>query len=118
MLIPGGIAREMKGTALIVNGTADHVHLLLRIPPICSVAEVARLLKSNSSKWIHQKWPQSEFGWQTGYGAFSVSESSVPAVTSYIAEQEKHHERRTFQQEFVAFLEKNHIAVDERYLWD
>ena len=113
----GGIIREMRGTALIINGTADHVHMLIRIRPVQSAAEIARVVKANSSRWIHEKW-SAEFAWQTGYGVFSVSESNVAAVTKYIAEQEEHHKRHSFQEEFVAFLKKNHVACDERYIWD
>jgi putative transposase len=113
----GGIVREMQGAALIVNGTADHVHLLLRIRPAQSVAEVARVVKTNSSRWVRKKW-SPHFAWQTGYGAFSASESNTAAVTKYIAEQERPHKKRSFQEEFVAFLGKNGIAYDEQYLWD
>ncbi len=95
----GGIVREMQGTALIINGTADHVHMLVRIRPAQSAAEVARVIKANSSRWAHAK--SRNFSWQTGYGAFSVSESNVPAVSRYIATQEEHHRKRSFQQEFV-----------------
>jgi putative transposase len=113
----GGIVREMQGTALIINGTADHVHALVRIRPARSAAEIARVMKANSSKWVRAKW-SSEFAWQTGYGVFSVSESNVAAVTKYIAGQEEHHRRHSFQEEFVAFLEKNNVAYDEKYIWD
>jgi REP element-mobilizing transposase RayT len=113
----GGIIREMKGTAFIINGTADHVHMLIRIRPAHSVAEIARVVKANSSRWAREKGNR-DFAWQTGYGAFSVSESHVQAVSRYIATQEEHHKKRTFQQEYVAFLEKNKIAYDERYIWD
>ena len=113
----GGIIREMDGTALIVNGTADHVHMLLRIRPAQSSAQIVRVVKANSSRWVHKKW-DSHFAWQTGYGVFSVSESNVAAVTKYIAEQEEHHQKHSFQEEFVAFLKKNNVAYDERYLWD
>jgi putative transposase len=113
----GGIVREMEGTALIVNGTADHVHMLMRIRPAQSPAEIARVVKTNSSRWVHEKWDR-EFAWQTGYGVFSVSESNVAAVTKYIAGQEEHHQKHSFQEEFVAFLKKNHVAYDERYIWD
>ena len=113
----GGIVREMHGTALIFNGTCDHVHMLIRIRPVQSIAEIARIVKTNSSKWIRKKG-HKEFGWQAGYGAFSVSESKVPAVTKYIATQEEHHRKRSFQEEFVAFLKKNKVAYDERYIWD
>ena len=113
----GGIVRELRGTALIVNGTCDHVHMLIRIRPAHSIAEIARIVKANSSGWI-RKGGHKEFGWQAGYGAFSVSESNVPAVTRYIATQEEHHKERSFQEEFVAFLKKNKVAYDERYIWD
>jgi putative transposase len=113
----GGIIREMHGTALIINGTADHVHMLLRVRPVHSSAEIARIVKTNSSRWVREKWDPG-FGWQTGYGVFSVSESNVAAVTKYIAEQEEHHQQRSFQEEFVAFLKKNDVAYDERYIWD
>ena len=113
----GGIVREMRGTALIINGTADHVHMLVRIRPAQSAAEVVRVVKANSCRWVHEKWKMS-FAWQTGYGVFSVSESNVAAVSRYIADQEKHHRTKTFQEEYVAFLKKNHVAYDERYLWD
>ncbi len=112
----GGIIREMHGTALIINGTSDHVHMLVRIRPVQSPAEIARVVKTNSSRLVREKWSK-EFAWQTGYGAFSVSESNVRAVTRYIAGQEEHHKKHSFQDEYVAFLKKNHVAYDERYIW-
>jgi REP element-mobilizing transposase RayT len=113
----GGIIREMGGTALIINGTADRVHMLVRVRPAHSPAEVVRVAKANSSRWVHEKW-NSDFAWQTGYGVFSVSESNVAGVTRYIAEQEKHHRKLSFQEEYVAFLKRNNVAYDERYIWD
>ena len=113
----GGIVRELGGTALIIDGTADHVHMLMRIRPSQAVAEVMRVVKANSSRWVHYKG-RAGFAWQTGYGSFSVSESNVPAVSGYIANQEEHHRKRSFQEEFVAFLKKNKVPYDERYIWD
>jgi len=113
----GGIVREMQATALIINGTADHVHMLIRIRPVQAVAEVVRVVKANSSRWVREKW-SARFAWQTGYGVFSVSESHVPEVSRYIANQVEHHKKRTFQEEFVAFLKKNKIEYDERYIWE
>jgi REP-associated tyrosine transposase len=113
----GGIVREMQGTALIVNGTEDHVHMLVRIRPVQSVAEVVRIVKTNSSRWLHEKWSR-EFAWQTGYGAFSVSESKIAGVTRYIAAQEEHHRKRSFQEELLSFLRKNNVSYDEAHLWD
>jgi putative transposase len=114
----GGIIREIGGVALSINGMADHVHLLVRMPSTHSLADVARLVKANSSRWVHEKWPQRKgFAWQSGYGAFSVSESGIDTVRAYILHQQQHHTRRSFQEEFAVFLKKNHIAVDEKYLW-
>jgi putative transposase len=113
----GGIVREMRGVALVINGADDHVHMLLRIRPVHSPAEIARVMKANSSKWVREKWSR-EFAWQTGYAAFSVSESNVRVVTKYIAGQEEHHKKHSFQEEFVAFLKKNNVEYDERYIWD
>ena len=111
------IVREMQDKALIVNGTSDHVHMLVRLRPVQAVAEVVRTVKANSSRWIREN-RKTDFAWQRGYGAFSVSESSVPCVSRYIARQEQHHKQRTFQEEYVAFLKKNKIAYDERYIWE
>jgi REP element-mobilizing transposase RayT len=112
----GGIIREMHGTALIINGVADHVHVLVRIRPAQSAAEIARVIKANSSGWVRTKW-SANFAWQTGYGVFSVSESNVGVVTKYIARQEEHHKKHSFQHELLTFLKRNNVAFDEKYLW-
>lgn len=112
----GGIIRELGGHALTINGTADHVHLLIAMPPAIAVADAARVIKANSSKWVREKHVHN-FGWQTGYGAFSVSQSMVSEVTKYITRQESHHQKVTFQEELVAFLKKHNVAYDERYIW-
>ena len=113
----GGIVREMNGTALIINGVADHVHVLVRIRPTHSPAEIVRVVKANSSRWVRKKW-DANFAWQTGYGVLSVSESNVASVTRYIAGQEEHHRKHSFQEEYIAFLKKNKVAYDDRYIWD
>jgi putative transposase len=112
----GGVVRGMRGTALIVNGTTDHVHMLVRVRPAQSAAELARVIKANSSGWVRSKW-SANFAWQTGYGVFSVSESNVITITKYIAGQEEHHKKHSFQAEFLAFLKKNNVAYDEKYVW-
>jgi REP element-mobilizing transposase RayT len=115
----GGIIRELDGHAIIVNGPADHVHLLCSLPATTALADVMRVLKTNSSKWIHETFPNlASFAWQTGYAAFSVSESNVQAVEQYIRNQEEHHRTVSFQDEFVAFLKRHGIQYDPRYIWE
>ena len=114
----GGLAGKLKGKAYLVNGTKDHVHMLVSLPPVVSIAEALRFIKSNSSGWMHNKWPKTPFAWQLGYGAFSVSKSNVPAVLKYIAKQEEHHHKWTFKDEFLDLLRKHEIDYDERYNWD
>ena len=114
----GGIVRELKGTAIIVGGTENHIHMLARLPSTSSIADVVRIVKANTSKWLHEKWPEEwRFGWQTGYAALTVSESNSDAVRTYIAEQENHHKKISFEDEFIAFLRKNAIPYDPRYVW-
>ena len=115
----GGIVRELKGSPMSINAVADHVHALIRMPSDASPAEMMRVVKTNSSRWVHEQWPQEEsFAWQTGYGAFSVSESNVDQVREYIARQEEHHRRMTFQEEFIAFLKRHNIQDDPSYVWE
>ncbi|MGA7733304.1 MAG: IS200/IS605 family transposase [Chloroflexia bacterium] len=115
----GGIIRELNAKPLKINGTSDHVHLLIGLPASISLSELVRVLKTNSSRWAHEKWPDhARFGWQQGYGAFSVSRSSIEDVESYIERQEEHHRKLTFQDEFVALLQRHGIPYDERYLWE
>jgi REP element-mobilizing transposase RayT len=111
----GGIVREIGGTARIINGTEDHVHLLMSLAADTSIADCLRVVKTNSSRWIHEKCPK--FAWQNGYGAFSVSASNQNQVVKYIQNQEQHHRRMSFQDEFVALLRKHGVVFDERFLW-
>jgi REP element-mobilizing transposase RayT len=113
------IISEHGGKVLHVNGPNDHVHLLISQPATLATSDMLRLIKANSSKWAREKWPnRSKFGWQTGYGAFSVSQSNVKEVGRYIASQEEHHKKISFKQEFIAFLKKHGIEYDERYIWE
>jgi len=114
----GGIAKEIQATPLQIGGVKDHVHLLLKISHASSVAELVRTIKTNSSRWLHEKSrAYSLFAWQEGYGVFSVSESKASAVISYIAGQEEHHKKVSFQDELLEFLKANKIDYDERYIW-
>jgi REP element-mobilizing transposase RayT len=113
-----GIIRERKGVPLIVNGPADHVHLLVKVSAQDAVADLLRVVKTNSSRWVHEQFPERQrFGWQTGYAAFTVSGSRRAAVTASIAAQREHHRRVSFQEEFRTFLRKHGMAHDERDLW-
>ena len=115
----GGVVREQGGKALTINGTADHVHMLLSLPATVSIADLMRLIKTLSSKWVHETFPdQSKFSWQPGYGAFSVSHSNSAAVSAYIQTQEEHHKKVSFRDEFLSLLKRNEIEFDERYLWE
>ena len=115
----GGIVRELGGTALLINGPADHVHLLALLPAKLGVSELVGKVKSNSSGWVHREFPDKGlFAWQTGFAAFTVSHSQKPSVLDYIRDQEEHHWKLSFKEEFVAFLRKHEIEYDERYLWE
>jgi REP element-mobilizing transposase RayT len=115
----GGILRAHGGCLVAAGGVEDHVHLLVRLSRDMAVAEALRLLKTNSSKWIHDTGAgPSAFAWQTGYAAFTVSLSQIDAVKDYLARQEEHHRTQTFQDEYRALLRRHGIDFDERYLWD
>jgi putative transposase len=114
----GGIARENKMTALSIGGTEDHIHILLMAPPAMALSKMVQFLKGGSSKWIHETFPEMRrFAWQDGYGAFTVSKSQLPDIVRYIQGQEEHHRAKTFQEEYLAFLQKHGIEYDERYVW-
>lgn len=115
----GGIIRNERGALLAAGGMPDHVHLLVSLHRESAVSDVVRQVKSRSSRWIHEIAPNlAGFAWQAGYGAFTVSYSQIGTVRSYIAAQQEHHRRSTFQEEFLAFLRRHHIEFEERYLWD
>ncbi|MBI1745354.1 MAG: IS200/IS605 family transposase [Acidobacteria bacterium] len=114
----GGVAREHQMTALQVGGSDDHIHALVMAPATRAPSQIAQYLKGDSSKWIHQEFPEWRgFGWQDGYSAFTVSQSNVPEVIRYIQNQREHHHQKTFQEEYVEFLKKHGISYDERYVW-
>lgn len=115
----GGVARHHRMTALQIGGIEDHIHALVIAPPILAPSQMAQYLKGDSSKWIHEEFPDLRgFAWQEGYGAFTVSKSNLPEVIAYIQNQRKHHEKRSFQDEYRDFLRKHDIEYDERYLWN
>jgi REP element-mobilizing transposase RayT len=115
----GGTLRGHKCALLDAGGMPDHAHLLVSMSREMSAAELVRVVKSNSSRWVHDTFPDlGGFAWQSGYGAFAVSYSQLGAVRAYIAGQEEHHRTRTFQDEFRAFLKAHDMEWDERYMWD
>ena len=109
----GGIARENRMKALSIGGVEDHVHALLSIPATLPIAKAVQLLKGNSSKWIHETFPNRPlFEWQEGYGAFSIAVSGVKETVRYIQSQKQHHQKNSFKDELIAFLEKNGIPYE------
>ncbi len=114
-----GIARQLRGADVLVNGAADHAHVFLKMPPVIQTSEAVKKIKANSSKWIHEdRLLSRSFGWQIGYAAFSVSPSQAAKTIEYIENQEAHHKRISFQEEYLAFLRKHGIPYDERYVWN
>lgn len=115
----GGILAEQKGVLLRCGGVADHIHLLVKLSPTIAVSDVFRVLKSSSSKWVNERSDVTEtFQWQTGFAAFSVSESQAPVVKKYIDSQEEHHRRSSFEDEFIAMLTRHGIEYDPRYVFE
>jgi REP element-mobilizing transposase RayT len=109
----GGIIRNKNGMLCAIGGMPDHVHLLVRLHQDLAISSLIRDLKSSSSGWIHEHFAHlSDFRWQEGYGAFSVSQSQLDKVDQYIRHQAEHHQNRDFTREFIAFLDKQAIAFD------
>jgi REP element-mobilizing transposase RayT len=115
----GGIARENKIKALAVGGVEDHVHMLISLPATLSIAKAVQLIKGNSSKWIHETFPElTQFEWQEGYAVFSIGVSGIDETVTYIRNQAEHHRRATFKEELAAFLKKHGMPYDEMVLGD
>jgi len=115
----GGILRDNRGVLLKAGGVEDPIHLLAKLPPTIAVSDMLRLMKANSSKWINDVYqPKQPFEWQTGYAAFSVSESQTESVASYISSQREHPKSRTIQEEFLLMLKKNNIEFNPRYIFE
>ena len=114
----GGVFANVGGRLLEINGVADHVHLLAKLPPKLAVSNVIRDVKANTSKWLNEeKTKLYKFAWQDGFAAFSVSESQTPRVRSYLRRQKEHHLSQDYKTELIALLQRNRVEYDERYLW-
>ena len=112
------IFKANESPALTINGTADHVHILCVLSRKISVAALIEDVKTNSSSWIKTRGDAyADFYWQKGYGSFSIGQSNVAALKTYIAAQKTHHRKISFQDEYRAFLKKYEIDFDERYVW-
>jgi putative transposase len=115
----GGICKNLECQPIIVGGHADHVHILCLLSRKIALMKLLEEVKSHSSKWIKTKGKSyKNFYWQDGYGAFSVNPKEVDIVIKYIANQREHHTRKTFQREFLQFLEEYKVEYDERYIWE
>ena len=113
------IGRDLGCEVYRVGGMPDHVHLAVRLPRTLTLADLSQKLKSLSSSWIKREGDHhAGFAWQSGYGAFSLGPSQLPKLVEYIDNQEEHHRKQSFQDEYRRFLEKYGIEFDERYVWD
>jgi REP element-mobilizing transposase RayT len=115
-----GIYRKLDCPAIVIGGVADHVHALFSLAKTVALADIVEEVKKSSSKWMKSAKGSGnkDFQWQAGYAAFSVSQSNVPQVKTYIKGQEAHHRRRSYEDELRALLRRHRIDFDERYLWD
>ncbi len=112
----GGTVRGLGGILIEIGGVSDHVHILVILKPTILLSDFMRELKSNTSKWANEI-TNGNFEWQNGYGAFTVGKSQISHVQRYIQNQEEHHQKADFRQEFIQMLESSGIAFDKQYLW-
>ena len=113
-----GIIGKEGGLVLQIGGMPDHIHIVIKLKPIHSLSEIIKKVKANSSKWLNKsnRLP-FKFSWQEGYGAFTASESQIQAIIRYVKEQENHHRRMPFKDEFIRILKLNKVEFDEKLLW-
>lgn len=115
----GGITKKRKHVLLAAGGIEDHIHLLVGFHQTGAISDYVRDVKSNCSSWIKDTYQElSGFAWQTKYGAFSVSQSNVNEVKQYICQQEEHHKKMSYQDEFLMLLEKHGIPFDRKFVWE
>ena len=113
-----GIVQSYGHKMLAINGVADHIHIFIGMRPTQSISDLMQDIKGNSSKWVNdKKFLKVKFEWQGGYGAFSYSKSHVQNVINYVKNQEKHHAKQTFREEYIEFLKKFDIDYDERHIF-
>ncbi|MBK9794374.1 MAG: IS200/IS605 family transposase [Sphingobacteriales bacterium] len=113
-----GIVQNNKHKLIAINGMPDHIHILIGMRPTQSISDLMQDIKGSSSKWINQKgFIKVKFEWQEGYGAFSYGKSQVKDVIAYIENQEQHHSKKTFRDEYMDFLKKFDVEYDEQYIF-
>lgn len=110
-----GIIQKYDAKLIAIGGISDHVHLLISLGSLNTYSQMIRALKTSSSGWIRKTLSQPHFAWQGGYSSFTVSYSGVHRVKSYIQNQEKHHQKRSFKKEYLQLLKKNHLQFDVRF---
>jgi REP element-mobilizing transposase RayT len=114
-----GIVKNKNSKLLAIYCNPDHTHVLIGLDPNVSASEIARVIKSSSSKWINQNnWYQGKFKWQNGFGVFSYSRSQIDLVVNYILNQHEHHRNKSFKVEYLEMLKKFEIKYDDEYLFD
>ncbi len=114
-----GIISHKNQKTMIINGISDHIHLLIGLKPDSNLSDLIRDIKANSSKFINEKkWIEGKFEWQTGFGAFSVGQSQIEKVVQYIQNQEEHHRKKTFREEYVDFLKAYKIDYKTDYIFE
>ena len=113
-----GIIQNNKHKLIAINSMPDHIHIFIGMKPVQSVSHLLQDIKTNSSKWINEnRFVRGKFNWQDGYGAFSYSHSHIDKVVKYIQNQQEHHKKKTFKEEYLEILKKFNIPYDERYLF-
>ena len=114
-----GIVKNKGHKPIIINGVSDHVHSFIGLKPVMAISDLIRDIKNNTTNFINdKKWIQGHFSWQKGYGAFSYAHSQLDTVYKYILNQEKHHHRKTFREEYMGLLEKFEVPYEERFLFE
>jgi len=114
-----GIVTNLNCKMIAINNMSDHIHLLIGLNPNISVSDLLEKIKSNSSKWINEnRFLSGKFEWQKGYGVFSYSKSQIDNVIKYIENQENHHKKKTFREEYIEFLEKFGVEYNNKYLYE
>jgi putative transposase len=112
-----GIVQKNSHKLIAINGTANHLHIAVGYKPHQLIPDLMQDVKGNSSKWINEKkFAKGKFSWQAGYGAFSFSHSQIDAVVKYINNQEKHHKKKTFREEYIELLKRYNVTFDEKYI--